>query len=123
MPGSLWPHTCRVMFQLKYRIFLPRVVYQTENGRGSAQNLRSGRFNLEFRGHPPSIGGLLLSGRIALRSCRASVSSMLRRRPDTPAAMAEAAFGPHGCGRSFNCHTIRTIWNGAYPEEAPVQPP
>src|SRR5882762_3189928 len=24
---------------------------------------------------------------------------------------------PHGCGRSFNCHTIRTIWNGAYPEE------
>ena len=26
---------------------------------------------------------------------------------------------PHGCGRSLNCHTIGTIWNGAYPEEAP----
>ena len=92
MPGSLWPRTCRVMSQLKSRILLPRVVYQTENSRGSAQNLRSGRFNLEFRGHPP-IGGLLRSGRIALRSCRASISSMLRRRPDPAAAIAEAAVG------------------------------
>jgi hypothetical protein len=49
--------------------------------------------DLTFRGHPPSIGGLLRSGRIALRSCRASISSMLRRRPDAPAAIAEAAFG------------------------------
>jgi len=39
--------------------------YQTANSRGSAQNLRSVRFNLEFRGHPP-FGGLLRSGRIAL---------------------------------------------------------
>ena len=43
---------------------------------------------LSSGGHPPSIGGLLRSGRIAPRSCRASISS-------------------------------RTIWNGAYPEEAP----
>jgi hypothetical protein len=94
MPGSLWPYTCRVMSQLKSRILLPRVVYQTEkHALGSAQNLRSGRFNLEFRCHPPSKGGLLRSGRIALRSCRASISSMMRRRPDTPAAIAEAAFG------------------------------
>jgi hypothetical protein len=48
--------------------------------------------DLTFRGHPP-IGGLLGSGRIALRSCRASISSMLRRRPDAPVAIAEAAFG------------------------------
>ena len=92
MPRSLWPYTSRIMPQLKSRILLPRVVYQTENSRGSAQNLRSGRFNLEFRGHPP-FGGLLRSGRIALRSCRASISSMLRRRPDTAADIAEAAFG------------------------------
>jgi len=46
---------------------------------------------LSSGGHPPSIGGLLRSGRIALRSCRAPTSSMLRRRPDTAAAIAEAA--------------------------------
>jgi hypothetical protein len=31
MPRSLWPYTCRIMPQLKSRILLPRVVYQTEN--------------------------------------------------------------------------------------------
>ena len=122
MPGSLWPRTCRVMSQLKSRILLPRVVYQTENSRGSAQNLRSGRFNLEFRGHPPSgaipqlAASFVQAGSPCVRAARQYLPCFeddpIQQRPSRKQPSA-----PHGCGRSLNCHTIGTIWNGASPRK------
>src|SRR5712672_745170 len=46
---------------------------------------------LSSGGHPPSIGGLLRSGRIAPRSCRASISSMLRNRGSSLRHLMDAA--------------------------------
>ena len=91
---------------------------------GSAQNLRSGRFNLEFRCHPPIQGRppSFRPDRPAFLP-RVDIFHASKTTRYTSGSSRKQPSASHGCGRSLNCHTIRTIWNGAYPEEAPVQPP
>jgi hypothetical protein len=103
------------MSQLKSRILLPRVVYQTEK---APKICAAVDLILSSGAIPQLAASFAQAGSPCVRAARQHLPCFeddpIQQRPSRKQPSA-----PHGCDRSLNCHTIRTIWNGAYPEEAP----
>jgi len=93
------------MSQLKSRIFVTKgCLSNRERAEEAPKFAPAVDLTLSSGAISPSMGGLLRSGRIALRLCRASISSMIRRRPDHQRPSRKQPSASHGCGRTLTAY-------------------